>query len=528
MKLAQLQYSVNPTRKRIIEFKGINKKAVIDDGEMRDMYNLCSDDYPCLTQRKPRGIYSESYVNPRRMIVKNKKLAVISENYFYYNEKMFPALKLSESTEMVAINNKICFFPEKLFFDVVTEETGTLEAHYDSSTKASVTLTNSTVTVTDGTGLDTFKNGDVVDLKFEENEHGTKYDISTIIVSSTANSIEFPGDTFIFEEKDGEIPESITFDAIVKVDRNCPDLDYVMESNNRLWGVCNADNTIYGCKLGDPTNWFYYQATSLDSYAVAVGTDGEWTGCIPYSSHLLFFKEDCIHKLYGNTPATYQLATAECYALEKGSSKSIAVINEIVFYKSRLGIMAYGGGNPELVSACFGVERYLNAVAGTDGIKYYVSMEKDGVYELLVFDVEKALWHKEDNLKADGFAFLNGKLLYISNGKIFEINSDNPQKDEGDISWYAELGPYTEYIEEHKIYSKMKLRIKLEQDSELEILIKVDDGDWERLHHYYAEQDETITIPIVPRRCFKFAVKLQGKGRCKVESFVRDYREGAN
>ena len=68
----------------------------------------------------------------------------------------------------------------------------------------------------------------------------------------------------------------------VKLSRDIPDLDYVMESNNRLWGCRSEDNTIYASKLGDPLNWNYFQSLANDSYALDVGSDGEFTGCAAY------------------------------------------------------------------------------------------------------------------------------------------------------------------------------------------------------------------------------------------------------
>ena len=44
-------YKFIPREERILAFKGYNKKSVIDDGEMRDMYNLSSDEYPNLYPR---------------------------------------------------------------------------------------------------------------------------------------------------------------------------------------------------------------------------------------------------------------------------------------------------------------------------------------------------------------------------------------------------------------------------------------------------------------------------------------------
>ena len=268
----------------------------------------------------------------------------------------------------------------------------------------------------------------------------------------------------------------------------------------------------------------------MDSYAASQGTDGEWTGCAAYSTHLLFFKEDYIHKVYGSKPSTYQIETAQCHALEKGSDKSIAIVNEAVIYKSRLGIMAYAGGVPQLISDNFGTDVYKDAVAGTDGIKYYVSVLRDGSPNLLVFDVERFLWHKEDSVRARDFVYHNGKLLFIDDADnvIYEMASAKPMASEKDIEWMAELGPFDEYLEDKKVYSRLKMRLKLEDESSLTISIRIDDGAWERVVMIDSDQDRTQAVPIVPRRCDKFSVKFEGKGRCRIDSLVRTYRQGTS
>ena len=519
------RYTFMPREERILEFKGYNKKAVIDDGEMRDMYNLSSDEFPCLYQRKPRGIYSEIYSKPTAMIVKDKKLAVISDGQFYYDKTLYPTLKLSDETIMVAINTRICFFPEKLFFNVKTQETGSLSASVGMGT-TTVTVTTSTITFAEGMGLtEKFKQGDAVKVTASDD----RLNISAEIQSLTDNSITFPDETFISVIAEGSTETSVPVESI-SIDRSCPDLDFVIESNNRLWGVSNADNTIYACKLGDPTNWAYFQNTTMDSYYAEQGTDGEWTGCAAYSTHLLFFKEDYIHKVYGSKPSTYQIETAQCHALEKGCSKSVAIINETVLYKSRLGIMAYAGGVPQLISDNFGTDVYTDAIAGTDGIKYYVSVLRGGLPELLVFDMERFLWHKEDSVRARDFAYHNGKLLFINDAdnKIFEMASDSPMQEETDIKWYAELGPFDEYMEDKKVYSRLKMRLSFAKLSELTVSISIDGGEWEVLSRFINDKDKTEILPIVPRRCDKFAIRLEGKGYCRIDSLVRTYRQSTS
>ncbi|MCQ4771898.1 hypothetical protein NE579_15845, partial [Intestinimonas massiliensis] len=75
----------------------------------------------------------------------------------------------------------------------------------------------------------------------------------------------------------------------VMVRRKIPDLEYICESENRLWG-CEGHN-IHASALGDPTNFFTFAGVSTDSYSVAVGSDGDFTGCAAYSGDVLFFKE---------------------------------------------------------------------------------------------------------------------------------------------------------------------------------------------------------------------------------------------
>jgi len=525
MRLVAPVYKFNPRQERILEFKGYNKKSVIEDGEMRDMYNLSSDEYPCLAQRRPRVVYTESFERPTAMITKNKKLAVISDGQFCYDGIIYPSLKLGDAARMVAINSKICFFPEKKYFDVVIEDIGDMEAETRLE-DVEVVVTASTVTFPSGGFAEKFSVGDAVQVK-AEGEGAEALNLSAVIQAVTDTAITFPEETFISLIAEGETEKRITV-AEISVTRSCPDLDFVMESNNRLWGVSNKDNTIYACKLGDPTNWAYYQNTSLDSYYAQQGTDGEWTGCAAYSKHLLFFKEDYIHKVYGSSPASYQIETAQCHALEKGSSKSVAIINETVLYKSQLGIMAYSGGVPMLISENFGTDRYTDAIAGTDGIKYVVSVLEGGRPRLFVYDMERFLWHKEDHMRVRDFCYHDGRLLAINedDNKIYDMMPTGVAEEKMPIEWMAELGPFDEFIEDKKVYSRLKMRLSLADLAELTVMVSADGGDWERLEHLNAEYDRAIVLPIVPRRCDKFAIRLEGKGRCRIESLVREYRQG--
>ena len=76
----------------------------------------------------------------------------------------------------------------------------------------------------------------------------------------------------------------------------------------------------------------------------------------------------------GSYPAQYEIYTYTVPGVQKGSEKSLCVINETLFYKGREGVYAYTGGVPELISECFGIRQFQDAVAGRDGSRYYISM----------------------------------------------------------------------------------------------------------------------------------------------------------
>ena len=539
-----------PTVERTIEFMGYNTNPVIADGEMRNMMNLTSDEYPCLTQRKDRIEYEDTtdsttwaamnLQDPVAMIekavikdgVSQKKLAVIDHvngSYvFKYDGTSYPGLGLSADTFMVAINTRICFFPEKKWFNVQTSETGSLEA--TSSPTGSFTLgadlLYQNITFTSASQIAGFHAGDAITMYATLTIDGSTYPYQSIPVSFEIQDIKdnvmyIPEGTFL--ELDQEGAETGTLSS-VRMERLCPDLAYVMEYNNRLWGVDNAHNEIRASKQGDPTNWNYYQGSSMDSYAATQGSDGEWTGLAAYSSHLLFFKEDCIHKVYGSKPSVYQIQTAKCYGLEKGSSKSVQIINDTVIYKSRVGIMAYDGGNPVLISEGFGKTKYKNVIAGADGRKYYASMQRsDGEYVYAVFDLDAGTWHIEDDMRATDFCYFKGNLIWISDGAIM-VSSGTSEE----IEWLAEFGPFDEYLEDKKVYSKMKMRLRMYEGSELSLYMKIDSNEWELVDTIEADEETAAYLPIIPRRCDKYAIKLVGTGRVKIESLTRRYRAGTD
>ena len=308
--------------------------------------------------------------------------------------------------------------------------------------------------------------------------------------------------------------------------RNVPDLTCICECDNRIWGA--EGTTIYASALGDPKNFYLYDGLSTDAYSVAVGTDGEFTGCIAYSSTVLFWKEDCVHKVIGSTPSTYEIYTYTVPGVQAGSEKSLVVINETLFYKGRNGVYAYTGGTPELISENFGTRRFSNAAAGSDGERYYISMQGEGdAWELYVFDALRGVWLREDDTHALDFAQLDGALYYLDadTGKVMICGRD--YEEEGRLDWSATLCQMDETTHGRKIYSKLYLRAQMEQGSWLKVEISADGAPFRQVFLTHNERAKTAQIPILPTRCDNFRIRLSGRGVCLFKSLVREYSVGS-
>ena len=540
-----MQEVATPLRNQVIEFRGYDRQNVIAPGSMREMKNLTTDEYPNLYQRKQRGIFSDMYNEPSTILARQEKLAVCDSTSFWYDgERKFDfTLEYDGERQMQAINSRIVIFPDKMFYNTETGEHGSIAAELHATSisfhKDLVTYeTECTIVLPSGTNLNAFKEGDAISFRgLSKSIKGYKTKKDNNIDNAIIERIDYTNKKITFAEGVINYPtqneedftdtgeSSLGFDIL----REVPDLDFILEYNNRLYGT--KGNTIYASKLGDPTNWNYFSTgTAESSYQVAVGTDGEFTGIAPHPTHILFMKENCIHKLYGYKPSNYQLITANCLGLESGSHKSIQAINGSVFYKSREGIMAYSGDLPTLISQNFGNDRYDSAVAGTDGIKYYVSMKNKETnrWSLFVYDIERNIWMLEDDTHALCFTFLKDTLLYsdYNRNTIMEAIGKGDHKETTPIVWYAKFGDFDEYNENKKVYSRVEMRLKMEAHSTIGVWISVDEGAWESIYQLNVHDKRTVDMPIVPRRCDKFAILITGTGYSKIESMVRVMREG--
>ncbi len=410
--LPEMRYADGITKKQTVEFSGYDHRVGAGDGALWDMENLTGEHYPVLASRRPRWIVGR-LERPNGLYGRDG-LYWVDGTGFYADGVLVGQVEDSPK-RFASLGAYVLVLPDKVCYNRLTGEFGSLEAswtglcYFQDGLYAGEEAAGSTIYCEGARWGDFFSAGDAVSIAgsaLEENN-------TTLIVR------EIEGDYLRFYENSFTVSEN---GETLTVSRDVPDMDFLCENENRLWG-CRED-TIYASKLGDVFNWNVFDGLSTDSYAVDVGSAGDFTACCSYLGYPCFFKEDHIYKVYGDKPSNFQVMGSANLGVERGSAASCAVAGEVLYYLSRAGVCAWSGGVPQSIAAPFGTQRYRSAVGGSDGSRYFVSMEDTaGEYHLFVYDTRWGQWYREDGLEAVGFGW-EGELYFLDSDVVRGLNGD--------------------------------------------------------------------------------------------------------
>ena len=231
--------------------------------------------------------------------------------------------------------------------------------------------------------------------------------------------------------------------------------------------------------------------------------------------------------MYGTTPSNFELVASATMGIDTGSGESPAIAGETLFYLSPQGVTAYAGAVPTLLHDAFGTDRYKNAVGGTDGIKYYISMKGDDGYRLFVYDTQKGMWHREDDIEAIGFAKTEeGSYILTKGGQLLQIDAGYGET----VDWWAEFGDFIEGEANRKGVSKIQMRFELAKGAKLKVEMNFDNHKrWDTVMQLVGEREkQSFVLPIIPRRADHWRLRLSGSGECTVYSIAREFYRGSD
>ena len=568
-------------------FYGLDKRPGSGDAVCSDMHNLQLGTDGTLCTRGKRGEISR--LEAPQGIASNGALAWVDGGTLYYDGAATPIVGLQDGEkQLINMGAYVLIFPDKKYYNTVNpEDYGEIErkwtgnqvrihmcqvdgTEYDDEMMHVGSLPPAEIK--DGMyWLDTSGEKDVLKRWSQGNEKWTVYD--SVYIKLEADGIGRgvkPGDALdisglqyigenektkkqvadlngTFEIMDcdedwlvmvGLMDEAVELTGEICADRTCPQMDYVTEANNRLWGcyhgLKNGEmlNEIYACALGDFKNWRKFSGLALDSYIMSVGTDGDWTGAVTYRGMPYFFKERYVHKIYGEKPSNFQAQQTTCDGVRKGCAKTLQVVNGTLLYLGINGVVAFDA-LPTAMDDAFNGERYVRGAACEYENRYIISMQRaDGAWGTYQLTTDKGTWEKTDDSHVMQFVREQDEVyMLMEDGRIMAMNGTTGEKEEGMLEFDYISGEIGYEADEKKRIRKMQIRLKMEKNARMQVMIEYDrDGIWHNVGNEWTNKEmvRAITLPILPRRCDHMRIRIKGRGMVTLYGITKQIYVGSD
>lgn len=584
-------------------FYGYDARLKIPDGYFNNTENLTTDFFPMLANRRHKtfmqAVDSEGGTSRLTLRHPGGLFAKDALGYIADGDITFAGIKhesnlrhaldgynrTEDEKQIISMGAYVCVFPDKYYFNTVdTDDCGYMEAHMTR------TVRSYQMCHIDGTPYENVRvsneepkdeNGNVDYTATWVSSDGTttvyyqwSYSSKTWVELNTVYTrINFThsGVNQAFKAMDGIDISGSSYEGIngskviynlgedyivviypledeetgpadeLNLDRTVPDLDFVCEAQNRLWGCKygfgadgKAINEIYCCALGDFKNWNQFLGISTDSWVGSVGSDGQWTGAINYLGYPMFFKEDRIYAVNISTQGAHQITETVARGVQRGSHKSLKIVAETLFYKSRQDVCAFRGSFPESVSAALGDGYWTDAIGGANGSKYYLCMKNNGVDECFSYDAAKGLWMHEGYMSVVDFVELDDSFYAIVRGEgdtfgLEDVNGAAEGETEGDMHWTAETGILYYAQPDHKYVTRFDIRLKGSIAASVKVEIEYDSsGEWEDNGTLEMPTTNTLVYPVRPHRCDHMRIRLSGIGDVRILSLAKVLEVGTD
>lgn len=585
--------------KQSADFRGYYNEPFGSVVRFKDMRNMSGDDAPIIRTRDPRTLYY-AVDNLNGVFSRGDHLYWVSGNNLCDEDGTIGALaSLATGTERTFVNMGAytVIMPDKKLFCPMEDgqPIKDIEGKAQSLNQV-VTFTDCDI---DGNALPAgavavyskallpssldmsgFKAGDVV--RFQQwNTAGTQlakdhgYYQLIKIVTTGANA---PW-VVIIKPNDISHESAWTDGPMLKVERLMPDMDFITENNNRLWGCSSANHEVYACALGDPTNWRTYQGLATDSWAATVGGDGDFTGAATHMGTVLFFKQNEIIKIYGDKPANFQIVTQKARGVQKNCAKSLCTMDENLYYLSEGRMVRYSGAWPEDVSMAWGSDKMCMygdecaSGAGFGKVWTSVSSPELGTRVMMVYDGRTGHWHVQNEIHLPAGITGVGNQWFVRTetamyfaqetelgGQIWKIyghqeGTIGQREDPRDILSYIMTGDLEMDVLEQLRVQKVMVRVMVGPYAECTLYVAYDNdkdrpedigAGWETIAHWtgdtpgdeydYDKEPEELwrelttrnaeVAYIVPRRCDHFRLAIVCTGLVKIMRLNYIYKPG--
>ena len=569
------------------QFLGLDRRPRTYEGTFAAMGNMTGDPWPLMTTRKKRGLVAE--LDEPQGLLAMDKLAWVDGGTLYYNGTATAVTGLTAGQkQLVGMGAYIVVFPDGAYYNTVDNtDYGNINRKYGSTGDVTFSLADmdgveydmEEITVSDTEPSDP-ADGDywinTAESTHTLNKYSDYYEkwigVSSVYVKIGATDIgkglsvqdgvkisgvTYSGDNEALKKQLEFLNESMVVMAAdddyivviglidqnytqttgsVRADREAPEMDYVIECNNRLWGckygVQDGEfyNILYASALGDMKNWQKFMGTAQDSYFVYVGTPGPFTGAAVHRGYPHFFKENSVVKVFGEKPSNFSTQVTLCEGVKPGSGNSLVSYNGALYYLSPVGV-EYFESLPQLIGQALGDTVAEAGAAGECGGKYYLSARDETGWNLFVFDTERRIWHRQDGSRVMAFAELSGEMyMLLTNGSLYALNGTAGTKEAEDIYWYAETSAMGYDAPDNKYNGRFVIRAQAGEETACRISCQWDGyGAWEPLGVIQGEGIvRSHTFSFIPHRADSMKLRLEGTGDFALYSIAREIGQGSD
>lgn len=326
---------------------------------------------------------------------------------------------------------------------------------------------------------------------------------------------------------------------------NFPPLKYGVVHQSRLFGV--SDDKIYASGYNDYSNWNY--DTAMDSsyenawYSTAqanIKADGDFSGITAFDNHVVCFKRDFMQEVYNNKNP---FRVVDIYAKGSIDNRSIQEVNGRLIFVSDDEVAVYTGSVPKSIGYKLGIERFREAVSGTDGINYYLfCIDENGAKHLFTYDTTLGEWSEQscNNEYVDGFAKAGrGMFMLMHDGIVYRLDTGAYTREwafETDFSTGTSYSSDTAQSLDINHISKIQLLADVGKNAKFSVYAVYDDEDFsqfsddkkaERLIKC-VDAEGIGVLRVYPRLTSHYRYKLhfEGSGYVKLYNLEISLRRG--
>lgn len=532
LKFPSLKNGKKKVQKYILNIGGINKTNNFREGELEFSTGLDADALPYLKSGKMETL--ENTVANDLLYADGVARVVLLEdgtNILYFrpeksgtNWSSYPVELTAGKKEIASAGGKILVMPDKKILDLTQTYPAwkTIEKEVSCEDQKIYVYSNYLVfkNQTDFQNFSTaFRAGDVITFNgsYYNGNQIAKYWINKKLIireiSGTSDK-KVTFDPYTFGDTSANLSGTMTFKKTI------PTLTHICSWNDRVWGV-SYDGKIYASRYQDPTNFEYFDLTSADSFTLDAGMGGDFTGSCATGSYVVFFRQDKIHRITGTKPSNYRHTVIKSTGVKKGAHRSLAVIDDIIYYEGKNGFYTFDGADVRYISEKLGEIVHSGGYGAVCNGNYYVSTKgRTGSHDAYIYYPKKDMWLTGGSLEYRSAVNFLGDMYYIGkdNNLIYKAQATTDTR-----GFDITLREFDVDIAEKKGYMRILIGFAKEQSGNITCYTAINGDDFALAKKITDGEEGVAEIRLTPNRGDRIRLRISGSSDAIIKYIMREY-----